>query len=412
MKPTRVEFFPSQQDFAIRTFGSLGGQGLLGVCFGTVITMNSPGSLAAGRNNWESTLWHEYCHVVTLSITQNKMPRWLSEGISVYEEAQRDAAWGMAMTADWRARILDDKEPPVPMSRLSTAFMNPKDGDALMFAYFQSAMAVKFLIETHGADKFQMLLRQLASGTRINAALETAIMRTEELDERFQQALRKAANDYAPKADFTIPTREELSGSTITALRDYLSKKPNNVVVWKRLFAAQMEAKDWEAAIQTADRIHELEPLAGGSDSALWFKAKALSMLDRQEEELALLRIVADRSADAAAVFERLIEVERAAQDWEGLHRYAARAYALNPFLAGPNEALALASDSLGRVAEAIVHYERLLALDTGNAALIRYKLAQLHMEKEPERAKRYLLDALAEAPRFKLALNLLLELP
>lgn len=412
MKPTRVEFFPSQQDFAIRTFGSLGGQGLLGVCFGTVITMNSPGSLAAGRNNWESTLWHEYCHVVTLSATHNRMPRWLSEGISVYEEARRDPAWGMPMTADWRARILDEKEPPVPMSRLSTAFMNPKDGDALMFAYFHSAMAVKYLIEVHGQDTFQALLAELAAGTRINAALEKTIARTEDLDVRFQRELVKAAKAYAPRADFDTPSREELSGGSITALQDFLRRKPTNLAALKRLFTAQMEAKAWEDAVKTADRIHELEPNATGAESALWLKARALSYLDRTEEELSLLRQVAEKSADAASIFNRLIEVETEAKDWEGLHRYASRAFALNPFLAGPNEALALASESLGRTEEAIDHYERLLKLNTGNPTLIRYKLAKLLQPADPGQAKRHLLDALAEAPRFRAALEMLLELP
>jgi len=51
------------------------------------------------RATRESTLWHELAHVVTLSATHNRMPRWLSEGISVYEERQRDPAWGMKMNA-------------------------------------------------------------------------------------------------------------------------------------------------------------------------------------------------------------------------------------------------------------------------------------------------------------------------
>ncbi|MDZ4288662.1 MAG: hypothetical protein U0984_11925 [Prosthecobacter sp.] len=132
-RPVMVEFFGAQQDFAIRTFGSLGGQGLLGVCFGTVITMNSPGSLAHGRNNWESTLWHEFCHVITLSLTKNKMPRWLSEGISVYEEGQHDPAWGMTMNAQFRRMIIED-DAVTPVGQLSSAFLNPKSEDHLMFA--------------------------------------------------------------------------------------------------------------------------------------------------------------------------------------------------------------------------------------------------------------------------------------
>ena len=71
-----IEYFPDQQDFAVRTFGEPGGDGFLGVCFGNVITANSPKPEIPA--NWQSTLWHEFTHVVTLNITNNKMPRWLS----------------------------------------------------------------------------------------------------------------------------------------------------------------------------------------------------------------------------------------------------------------------------------------------------------------------------------------------
>ncbi|MCB1212440.1 MAG: tetratricopeptide repeat protein, partial [Verrucomicrobiales bacterium] len=161
-RPVLVEFFPHQQDFAIRTFGSLGGQGLLGVCFGTVITMNSPGGLAHGRNNWEATLWHEFCHVVTLSATKNRMPRWLSEGISVYEEAQRNPAWGMKMNTTFREMILAEEEGPTPVGQLSSAFTNAESDDDLMFAYFESAQVVGYVIDKYGEAKFKDVLRDLA----------------------------------------------------------------------------------------------------------------------------------------------------------------------------------------------------------------------------------------------------------
>ena len=81
----------------MRTFGLPGADGLLGVCFGSVITANSPASQGEDPSNWEAVLWHEFCHVVTLSKTHNKMPRWLSEGISVYEEEQENPTWGDAL---------------------------------------------------------------------------------------------------------------------------------------------------------------------------------------------------------------------------------------------------------------------------------------------------------------------------
>ena len=97
-EPVTVEIFPAKKEFAVRTFGLPGAEGFLGVCFGSVITANSPASQGESPSNWEAVLWHEYCHVVTLNKTKNKMPRWLSEGISVFEEEKEDPAWGSPLT--------------------------------------------------------------------------------------------------------------------------------------------------------------------------------------------------------------------------------------------------------------------------------------------------------------------------
>ena len=83
-QPTTVEIFAEQKDFGVRTFGMPDNPGFLGVCFGCVITANSPSSQMPNPANWESVLWHEFCNTVTLTLTKNRMPRWLSEGISVY----------------------------------------------------------------------------------------------------------------------------------------------------------------------------------------------------------------------------------------------------------------------------------------------------------------------------------------
>ncbi|MED6326384.1 MAG: hypothetical protein VYE14_03400, partial [Verrucomicrobiota bacterium] len=56
--PVIVEIFPEKKDFAVRTFGIPGGDGYMGVCFGKVITANSPKSLLGFQQNWQSLLWH------------------------------------------------------------------------------------------------------------------------------------------------------------------------------------------------------------------------------------------------------------------------------------------------------------------------------------------------------------------
>src|SRR5204863_1302170 len=111
-KPTLVEVFTNQADFGVRTFAMPQNDGFLGVCFGNVITANSPGAYAGHRFNWETMLWHEFCHVITLNLTHNKMPRWLSEGISVYEERQANLAWGEHITPAYREMIMDGELTP------------------------------------------------------------------------------------------------------------------------------------------------------------------------------------------------------------------------------------------------------------------------------------------------------------
>ena len=62
------------------------GIGLLGVTFGYLTAMDSPKARAPGEFHWGSTLWHEIAHVFTLEATGHRLPRWFSEGLSVYEE--------------------------------------------------------------------------------------------------------------------------------------------------------------------------------------------------------------------------------------------------------------------------------------------------------------------------------------
>ena len=78
-----IEVFENSADFAVRSVGLPDIGPLVGICFGKVITLISPDTLTA---NWQEIVWHEFMHVITLQMTQNRMPRWLSEGISVWEE--------------------------------------------------------------------------------------------------------------------------------------------------------------------------------------------------------------------------------------------------------------------------------------------------------------------------------------
>lgn len=406
-RPVLVEFFGAQQDFAIRTFGALGGQGMLGVCFGTVVTMNSPGSLANGRNNWESTLWHEFCHVVTLSVTKNRMPRWLSEGISVYEERQRDPAWGMPMDATFRDMVLDE-ETLTPVSRLSGAFMSPPTSEHLMFAYYESSQMVEYLLEKYGKEKFQGILRDLAAGKRINDAIAANAGDVEVIEKDFTKFITAKAKAFGGKAEWKEPKPEELNPFDEGSFTEFLKQHPNNLWAWRKEASAATQAKKWPELLKIADRLIELIPESFDANSGYSLKALALRQLKREGEEAAVLRQIAAKSSSAQSAFLRLIELDAPKQRWAEVKANALRAMALNPFLVTPQKALADACVALKENDTAIAAYERVLLLDPGGAAQTHFRLAQLLKETNAANAKRHLLDSLSLAPRNREGLAML----
>jgi predicted Zn-dependent protease len=409
-RPVLVEFFPTQQDFAIRTFGNLGGQGILGACFGSVVTMNSPGGLAHGRNNWEATLWHEFCHVVTLTVTKNRMPRWLSEGISVYEESQRNPAWGMEMTARYRSMILEE-EALTPISQLSSAFLSPKGEDGLMFAYFESSRVVKFLIEKFGNEKFQGILRDLAAGKRINDSISSNTLPIDQIESEFTRVIKQEAKAWGAKADWEKPMPEDLNPSDADSLTSFLEKNPTNLWALEKTAQDLLEAKEWSKAAQIADKLIDLNPSDTSAESGYGIKVKALRQLNEEDKEAELLRHLAAHASDAMPVFLRLIEIDTAAARWNEVLINSARASALNPFLKTPQQAAATALMELGETAKAASEYMKLLVLEPDNPADVKYRLARLLQKQDPTAAKKHLIDALVLAPRFREAHLLLQEM-
>ena len=122
--PILVEIFPKHDDFAVRTLGLPGMVGALGVCFGRVVAMDSPNARPPGEFQWEATLWHELAHVITLQMSNQRMPRWLTEGISVYEEKKARAEWGREMDVAFAGML--NRGETLKLNDLNSAFTNPK----------------------------------------------------------------------------------------------------------------------------------------------------------------------------------------------------------------------------------------------------------------------------------------------
>lgn len=404
---TIVEIFPDQKDFAIRTFGLPGGSGYLGVCFGRVITANSPASRPNSPNSWEAVLWHEFCHVVTLTLTQNKMPRWLSEGISVYEERQAHGNWGEQMKPRYRAMILG--EDLTPVSQLSAAFLKPKSPAHLGFAYYESSLVVEWLVSNWGLEKVKALLADLARGVEINAALATHFAPIEKLDADFAAHASELAKNTGPKLDWTPAKPADYASEK--RLTDFIAQHPDNFTALSEQAKQLIAAKKWTEAKVPLQKLIELYPNQRDADSAYAMLAGVHRALKESDAEIAMLHKLVELNSDAVSAFERLMQISAARKDWPGVLANADRYTAVNPLSPSPRQYAADAHEALGDKRSAIADYRTLLQLGPADPADTHYRLARLLHAVGDAAAKREVLLALEDAPRFRAALQLLLEI-
>jgi tetratricopeptide (TPR) repeat protein len=442
-EPVFVEIYPRQEDFAIRTFGLPGGAGFLGVCFGRVITANSPASQGDTPSNWQSVLWHEFCHVVTLEKTNNKMPRWLSEGISVYEERQKNPTWGQSMTPQYRQMILgadpnveadrdaeDELRPDdgdgvdpqemaaaaaggsqlTPVSRLSGAFLRPPSPLHLQFAYYESSLVVEYLVEQHGLQTLKKILDDLGQGLTINETLERHVGSLEELDEDFAEYARQQARGLASGVDWN---REALpEEADLDALEAALEDWPSNYWALKRYGQALVAAQRWDEAREVLQKLYELYPDDTSPASALELLAVVHRQTGEEESERQVLEKLAALHSDSVDVYKRLMEIAAAEGDWAAVAENAERLLSVNPLLPTGHEMLSRAAAELGQPGRSVQPLAALVEMEPIDPAGVHFRLAQaLHGVGRRDEARREVLKALEEAPRYREAQRLLLEI-
>ena len=170
--PVVVQVFDDHDVFMVRSIGLPGNAGHLGICFGRLVTMDSPRARPPGTMNWQQVLWHEFVHVITLQKTHNRMPRWLSEGISVYEETQKDVTWGQRLSPEFK-HIVDGEGFPA-VGDLGRFFTDPETPMHLMYGYFVSGEFVAFYVNNYGVDALVTALDRIGDGMEAVEALVSA----------------------------------------------------------------------------------------------------------------------------------------------------------------------------------------------------------------------------------------------
>ena len=138
----------------------------------------------------------------------------------------------------------------------------------------------------------------------------------------------------------------------------------------------------------------------------------ALRALGDTAGELEALRRWAEVDDEATEAYVRLMELGAAAADWPLVAANGERFLAVNPLVAPPWRYLARAAGGMGDDSAAVVAWRTLLQLDVPERAEANYELARLMLRRgDREAARRHVLLALEETPRFRDALRLLREI-
>ena len=172
-----------------------------------------------------------------------------------------------------------------------------------------------------------------------------------------------------------------------------------------------MNAGQPEQAGQTLEKLNEL--LGDSVDlDVVRSLAEVHQEMGDEETELKWLEQLARLSADDFPKLRRLMEMYRQREQWDQLMQIAGRSLDVQPLLPVAHEYLVLAAERSNQLNQAKQSLEALSVMDPVDPAGIFYKTARAYRQAEDlEKAKRFVLKALDEAPHYRDAQKMLLEL-
>ena len=382
-EPVIAELYPVAADFSVRTAG-LPGIGLLGVTFGYLVAMNSPRPGLDGEFHWGTTLWHEMAHIFTLEATDHLVPRWFSEGVSVYEEWSTGPLRGRHIPSHVLQAMAEDKF--LPIAGLDEGFIRPTYDNQVIVSYMQAGLICEYIATQHGQQALRTMLERFRAGDATVAALETALgITAAEFDESFAAHV---------EAEFA---------ATFANLEAWMAAQTEMLQL--------ANESNWVALREPAERAIALAPFYVDEGSPYLYLARA----QREAGDTAAARAtLTTYHAQGGYAPEALLQLAR----WhiaEGEVATATRVFK-DLLQVAPLEAVVHAE--LGDLlletepAEALREFEALAAMSPHDEAGLKFRMARAHLALgDRDKAREQLLYALEIAPNFREAQQLLLEI-
>jgi tetratricopeptide (TPR) repeat protein len=402
--PILIEMFPKHDDFAVRTIGLPGMIGALGACFGRVVTLDSPKARPPGDFNWGATLWHELAHVFTIQMSNSRVPRWLTEGISVWEEKRARPEWGREMEVTFAHALNEGKV--MKLDVLNQGFQDPK---LISLAYYEASLLVEHIVDTYGEPKLHALLRAYGEGLEDETAIKEGLGASlAQLQTSFDARLDK---QYAGlrRALKTPEMKEKMS---VDELKTLAAANPESFGVQMRLAQALHEAKDSAGAIEALERAAKIIPSANGASNPHTMIARiALEQKDTARAIRALETVMRVDHSDVESA-RKLAELVAPLGDAARAEDAYRRLVAIDPFDRDAEAQLGRLALKRKDAVTAVRSFKSVLGANPPDRAQAHVELAEAHLAAgQHAEAKKQTLAALEIAPSFERAQDLLLKL-
>jgi tetratricopeptide (TPR) repeat protein len=406
--PVLVEIFPKHDDFAVRNLGLPGMIGALGACFGRVVTMDSPRARPPGSFNWGATLWHELTHVITLQMSNNRAPRWVSEGISVYEERRASPEWGREYEMSFAQAFQANKI--LQLKDLNAGFT---DGQTINLAYYQSSLLIEHIVDTYGEQAIHKLLRAYGEGIEDEKALEGVLgVSLDNLQASFMKTLEKKVRPLATALE--PPSGLKAAMTDVNRAAELAKEHPDSFLAQLTLGRLLAEDNKLDDAMAALERAAKLAPMATGEESPRAIMAAIAIKQKNQARAIAELEALLQHDDKDIAAARQLVTLltESPTPDRAKLTAAYQKVVAIDPFDSATHSALGKLLLERKEYPLAIRELRAALASGPADRAAVHCDLAEAYLgAKQPDQAKRQTLAALEIAPSYERAQNLLLKL-
>lgn len=231
-KPIRVFLYRSKADMSLAISSRSEGYDIATITLGMAMGGDTIVILSTAADA-DRTIAHELSHIVIGAYTNNPLgglPTWLDEGLAMYAEGDLRGENQADLDRAIRTNTL------ISVRSLSAYTGDPTQVDLF---YGECYSVVKYLIDTYGTDKMDLLLRTFKKGVYQEDALrEVYGFGVDELDARWREAIGAPPQPTpAPTTPPVLPTPrpQEEPSSTPICSSAALILAALGVLVWRRV---------------------------------------------------------------------------------------------------------------------------------------------------------------------------------